>query len=81
MNVSEQTIVSPKVVKFVAAVVIGLSVGTMLSPEPMALPAVGQVPSVAVGAIGLVLGSLLFSEVPRHLQSTGCGCGDDCGCS
>lgn len=65
----------PTVGKLLAAVVVGFSVGTLLSPEPLTVPLVGTVPGVAVGGVGLVAGGLLYTQIPS------CGCSGDCGCS
>lgn len=61
--------------KFLAAALIGLGVGTLLSPDPVAVPLVGTVPGVAVGGVGLVAGGLLYAQMPN------CGCSGDCDCS
>ena len=57
------------------AVVVGFSVGTLLSPEPLAVPLVGTVPGVVAVAVGLAGGGLLYARMP------GCGCSGGCGCS
>jgi hypothetical protein len=71
---------SPKLVKMVAAVVVGLSIGTLLPPEPVAVPGVGPVPGLAVGGVGLLAGAVLYLKGPA-LVGTGCGCATDCGCA
>lgn len=72
---------SPRVVKMIGAIVMGLSIGALLPPEPMAVPAVGVVPGVLVGGLGLAGGALLYVQAPKWLRPSGCGCSDDCGCS
>jgi len=62
--------------RFVAAVFLGLSVGALVSPDPMSVPGVDSVPGVAVAAVGGALGVLLY----RYAPSADCGCGDDCSC-
>lgn len=77
MNVARHTLDRSKVVKFLAAVVMGFSVGSVLSPDQVALPVVGATSSVAVGGVGLVVGALLYARAPGN--ST-CGCSADCDC-
>lgn len=60
--------------KLVAAIIVGLSIGTLVSPEPVTFPVVGTVSGIIVGAIGLVTGAVLYTQIP------GCGCSGDCGC-
>ncbi|PSQ25403.1 hypothetical protein BRD03_14350 [Halobacteriales archaeon QS_9_68_17] len=55
------------------AVVVGFSVGTLLSPEPLTVPLVGTVPGVVAVAAGLAGGGLLYARMP------GRGCSRDCG--
>ena len=66
---------APAVGKLLAAALVGLGVGTLLSPAPVAVPLVGTVPGVAVGGVGLVTGGLLYAQMPS------CGCSGDCDCS
>lgn len=81
MSVSRETLANPRAVKVVAAVVLGLSLGTLVPPEPVTLPAVGTVPGVAAGGIGLAVGAVLYLWVPGWLGASGCGCDGDCDCS
>jgi hypothetical protein len=64
---------SPTIGKFLAAVVVGFSVGTLLSPEPLAVPLVGTVPGVVAVAVGLAGGGPLYARMP------GCSCSGGCG--
>lgn len=73
--------IDPRIVKVLAAVVIGLSVGTMVPPKAVLLPAVGAVPGLLVGGLGLVAGAALFQWGPRLVGVADCGCTGDCGCS
>lgn len=61
--------------KLIAGLVLGLSLGTLVQPDPMTVPAVGAVPSAVVGGLGLVVGAVLYTQIP-----SGCDCGGDCGC-
>lgn len=81
MSVRRSSLASPKLVKFIAALVVGLSVGTMVKLEPVALPVLGSVPGLAVGGVGLLVGAVLYVRGPKLLGASGCGCGADCGCS
>ncbi len=82
MNPSRNRIVNPKIVKVVAAIVVGLSVGTLIPPEPVTLPVVGPASGIAVGGIGLVLGAVLYLWIPKRVSGSGsgCGCSGDCDC-
>lgn len=78
MNVRKQTVDAlPIAGKLLAAVVVGASLATLVPPDPVTIPAVGSVPGLAAGAVGLVVGSVLYTQVPG---SSGCGCGGDCDC-
>lgn len=81
MNLRRNAVVSPKVVKVVAAIIVGLSVGTLVPPEPVVFPAIGAVSGVAVGGVGLVAGVVLYVWVPTLVSSSECGCAGECGCS
>ncbi len=65
----------------IAGVVVGLSVGTLVPPEPVSVPAVGTVSGIAVGGLGLVAGAILFLRGPDAIGASDCGCSGDCGCS
>ncbi|WP_126662168.1 hypothetical protein [Haloterrigena salifodinae] len=64
--------------KFLAAVVVGLGIGTLVSPEPVAVPVVGTVSRLLVGSGAVVVGSGLYLWIRR--STGGRGCGDSCGC-
>ena len=81
MNRIRQAVASAKAVKLVAGVVVGLSVGTLVAPEPVTIPAVGLVSGVAVGGLGLVVGAALYRQGPAVVGASECGCSGDCGCS
>ena len=66
-----------RIVKLLAAVVVGFSVGTLLSFEPVTLPLLGTTSGLLVGGVGLVAGGGLFL---RARQSASCGCSGNCGC-
>lgn len=76
-----RAVASPRAVKMVAAVIVGLSVGTLVPPEPVTVPTVGPVSGILVGGIGLVVGGVLYLRGPRVVGSPECGCSGDCGCS
>lgn len=59
----------------------GLSVGTLVAPEPVSMPAVGTVSGIAVGGLGLVAGAMLFLRGPDAIGASECGCSGECGCS
>lgn len=80
MRVRHPTTVSPRAVKLAAAVVIGLSLGGVVPPNPSLLEWLGPVPGVFAGALGAGLGAIVYTQVPRRLTATECGCVDDCGC-
>lgn len=81
MNIRRRTVFGPKLVKIVAAVLIGLSIGTAIPPSTIYLSGVGSMPSVVVGGIGLVSGVVAYQWGPNILGSSDCGCSGDCGCS
>ncbi len=81
MNVRQNAVVSPKLVKVVAAIIVGLSIGALVPPDAILLPVVGPVSGIIVGGIGLVTGALLYLWVPNLVHQSGCGCAGDCGCS
>lgn len=59
--------------KLVAAIIAGLGIGTLVSPEPVTVSVIGTVSGVIVGAIGPVAGGVLYTQI------SGCGCSGDCG--
>lgn len=81
MNSRRRAVVSPKALKVAAAVVVGLSVGTLVSSDPVALPVVGTASGLLVGGVGLLAGGVLYYWVPGLVASPDCGCSGDCGCS
>lgn len=60
MNLRHTGNVNPKLVKVVAAVIMGLSIGTLIPPEPVIVPAIGVVPGLVAGSIGFVTGAVLY---------------------
>jgi hypothetical protein len=66
-----------RTVKLLAAVVVGFSVGTLLSFDPVTLPFLGTTSGLLVGGVGLVVGGGLFL---RARKSAGCDCSGDCRC-
>ncbi len=81
MSLNQQTIASPKVVKMVAAVVLGLGIGTIIGAEPVTIPGIGAVSGLLAGGLAVLVGGALYVKGPNHVQSEDCGCGDDCGCA
>jgi hypothetical protein len=78
----EQALLEPgKAVKLFAAAVVGLSLGTLVPPDPLALPAAGTVPALPVGVAGLAVGTALYVRGPALVGASGCGCGGDCDCA
>jgi hypothetical protein len=67
-----------KAVKLVAAVVVGLGVGTSLKAS-VALPAVGAVPGFVPGGLAVLVGAVAYTQAPG--SAAGCGCDGDCDCS
>lgn len=74
---------SQMIVKIFASIIIGLSIGYMITPELMTLPFLGSVSSIAVGGVGLVIGAVLYQKGPEFVGSgsSDCGCSGECGCS
>lgn len=81
MNVGRSELASPKLIKVVAAVVVGLGAGALLPPDPVTLPVVGTVPGVVAGAVGVAVGGALYRWGPGVLATPDCGCAGDCDCS
>lgn len=80
MRIRRTATVSPRAVKLAAAVVIGLSLGGLVPPNPSLLQWLGPVTGAIAGGLGAGLGVLVYTRVPRRLAAVDCGCGDDCGC-
>ena len=66
----------PWVGKFLAAVVVGLGIGTLVPPEPVSVPAVGTVSGLLVGSGAIAVGGGLYLWIRR--STGGCGCGGSC---
>lgn len=81
MNIRQSNLVSPKLVKVLAAVVIGLSVGAVLPPDSAAIEAMGPIPGFLVAGAGVIVGVVLYTKVPSLVGAKSCGCTGDCGCS
>lgn len=78
MNIRQHTADAlPTIGKLLAAVIIGISLGMLLPPDPVTLPLFGTVPGLVAGAGGLAIGGVLFAKIPG---SSGCGCSGNCGC-
>ncbi|MFB6152633.1 MAG: hypothetical protein ABEJ27_00125 [Halodesulfurarchaeum sp.] len=73
--------VPAKAVQVGAAVILGVSIGTLLRAETVLVPSVGAVPGLLAGAVGLLVGAGLYHWGPTYLATTGCGCAGDCDCS
>jgi hypothetical protein len=81
MDLKANRIIDPRVVKASAAVIIGLSIGMLVPPDPVSMPSLGPISGLIAGGLGLLIGGLLYYQVPRWMTSrSGCGCGKDCGC-
>jgi len=70
----------PQLAKLVAAILIGLGIGTLVPTRPVSVPGVGTVSGVLVGVVGLGAGVVLYRWAPGRAASSGCGCSGDCGC-
>lgn len=81
MNTVQVRAVSPRIIKIVAAIIVGLSVGTALPPDPVNLPFVGTTPGLLVGIFGIITGAVLYLWVPNLVNTSACRCIGDCGCS
>lgn len=81
MNVRKNGLVSPKLIKVLAAVVIGLSVGAVLPPNPAAIDAIGTIPGVLVSGAGVIGGAIIYVKAPDLVGAKSCGCTGECGCS
>ncbi|WP_436906805.1 hypothetical protein [Halosimplex marinum] len=78
MNLSRSAVVPARVGLFVAAVFVGIGIGTLVPPDPVTVPGVGSVSGLLVGGGALVAGGGLYAATKR--SSSGCGCGGDCDC-
>jgi len=81
MSVRQTLPIRPKLVKVVAAIVIGLSIGTLVPPDAVMLPVLGRVSGIVVGAVGLLAGTLLYRRAPDLTGTANCGCSGECGCA
>lgn len=81
MRLARGSLLTPRLVKFIAALVVGLSIGTAVPPRPVVLPVAGSVPGLVVGATGLVVGAALYRHGPTLVGQSGCDCSGACGCS
>lgn len=77
MNVRQRVDVG-RVGLYVAAVTMGLGIGTLTSPGSTAVPVAGTVPDPLVGGVALVAGGALYLAVRR--SGEGCDCGGACDC-
>ncbi|QSX00219.1 hypothetical protein [Haloterrigena alkaliphila] len=66
----------PRLGKFVAAVIVGLGIGTLVAPEPVTVPTVGAVPGLLAGSAAIAVGTGLYLWIKR--TTAGCGCGGGC---
>lgn len=81
MDVRSHELISPKLVKVLAAVVIGLSIGAVLPPNPFAIDAFGLLPGISLAGAGAAIGTVMYTRLPAVLAPKGCGCAGDCGCA
>lgn len=81
MNVYLSELINPKYVKIVAAIVIGLSVGSILPPDPAAFDILGVLPGTFVAGTGVIIGAIMYTKLPEIVSSKSCGCTGDCGCA
>lgn len=81
MNLSQQPVINPKLVKILAAIIVGVSISTLLSWTPVSVPGVGLVPGYLLGGVGLIAGGAIYQWVPPLMGTSGCGCEGNCGCS
>jgi|GEM_PF-5442075 len=81
MNALTRSPVSPKMVKVGAAVIIGVSLGTVLGGETVLVPGIGAVPGVVGGGVGALAGAALYRWGPPVVGGGTCDCTGDCGCS
>ena len=81
MNIRQSNLVNPKLVKILAAVVIGLSVGAVVPPNPAAINAIGTIPGVLLAGTGVIVGAVIYVKVPDLAGAKSCGCTDECSCS
>lgn len=81
MNIRQSNLVSAKLVKILAAVVIGLSIGAVLPPNPAAINAIGTIPGILFASAGVLVGAVMYFKVPSFVGAKSCGCTGECGCS
>lgn len=63
-----------------AAVLIGLGVGSMIPPNPVSIPAVGSVSAFVVGPVAVGLGVGTYLGLRRQGAKRSCGCVGSCSC-
>ncbi len=81
MNVRQSNLVTPKLVRILAAMVIGFSIGAVLPPDPAAINALGTLPGVLLAGIGVAVGAVMYVRCPGFLGAKRCGCTGACSCS
>lgn len=79
MRLISEHLAPSKLAMFAAAVLVGASIPTAVSGSGVSVPAIGTVPAIAVGTVGIVAGLGLYTGVKRY-STSGCGCGGDCNC-
>lgn len=70
---------SQLLVTLLSALVLGGSLTMLIDAEPVALPAVGVVPSLVVGGMGIVAFALIYPGA-MDVFDVSTECGDGCGC-
>lgn len=63
---------------FVAAIVVGFSLTSLVPPDPVTLPLVGEVSAFLASGVGLVAGGWLYAAT--RYTGDDCGCGGNCNC-
>lgn len=79
MNETLEAVNAGHVFQLLAGLFFGAGLVALLDPSPTTVPGVGSVPGVAVGALALVAGLVLYRR-PWRSEASGCGCGSDCDC-
>ncbi|WP_232703565.1 hypothetical protein [Halobacterium wangiae] len=81
MNIRQSNLITPKLVRILAAVVIGFSIGAVLPPDPAAINALGTLPGVLLAGTGVIVGVVMYVKVPGLLGAKSCGCTGECACA